>query len=535
MENILSIKNDFIYLNSSLSEELFAKTKFSLMLNETGYIVSKSTDGTFSDFKPWKFTGTKTINDTAYFSGDGFSGKNAEDIIYSNSPDTDTLLFAVCQAYMNAVSQNISLPCNGPQGILYDRENQKLLFVPEKNFEKCAKNLGKKEYFQIQNSWRDSAANGKEALAFSLANYAYYAITKRLPFPVQENLEETENNLANRNFLPLDCSINGINKELADYINSCLIGKNAETSFPLQLFENELFNHVSQKNSISAEQFENYVKSKVLKQQKKLKRQRAFDRYFVKSLVGFAAAAFVAIFTANVIHENGKKPCVIGLDSAETTKIFYSGIHHMDTDLMLASAKDCPQAQRYISQVPQIYVASQMKSAYNFETGLSTPENWMFFEPDTTRSYSHFIFGLTNFTIDGIPSTLTEKAPTKKNHKHRITRAKDGRAIELSPEEEHTVHFYLVHTVDNMLTIEECTTRVKLNYRKDRWQITELEQNFTTESDSPLPFSLDYKQALKDFDHNEILAIDSLRTKYPWVPTTESMKIEKARLDAIGY
>ena len=62
MENILSIKNDFIYLNSSLSEELFAKTKFSLMLNETGYIVSKSTDGTFSDFKPWKFTGTKTIN-----------------------------------------------------------------------------------------------------------------------------------------------------------------------------------------------------------------------------------------------------------------------------------------------------------------------------------------------------------------------------------------------------------------------------------------------------------------------------------------
>ena len=207
----------------------------------------------------------------------------------------------------------------------------------------------------------------------------------------------------------------------------------------------------------------------------------------------------------------------------------------MDTDLMLASAKDCPQAQRYISQVPQIYVASQMKSAYNFETGLSTPENWMFFEPDTTRSYSHFIFGLTNFTIDGIPSTLTEKAPTKKNHKHRITRAKDGRAIELSPEEEHTVHFYLVHTVDNMLTIEECTTRVKLNYRKDRWQITELEQNFTTETDSPLPFSLDYKQALKDFDHDEILAIDSLRTKYPWVPTTESMKIEKARLDAIGY
>ena len=34
---------------------------------------------------------------------------------------------------------------------------------------------------------------------------------------------------------------------------------------------------------------------------------------------------------------------------------------------------------------------------------------------------------------------------------------------------------------------------------------------------------------------DEILAIDSLRTKYPWVPTTESMKIEKARLDAIGY
>lgn len=535
MENILSIKNETIYLNSSLSEELFAKTKFSLMLKETGYVISKAADGTFSCFMPWSFTGTKTIDDIVYFSGEGFSGKNAEDLICSNSAETDSLLDAVCQAYINAIAQNIPLPCNGPQGILYDTENQKLLFVPEKNFEKCAKNLGKKEYFQVQNNWKDSVANEKTAIKFTLATYAYFAITKHLPFAVSENPDETENNLANRNFLPLDCCINGINKKLADYVNSLLEGKEIDTHFPLNSFEDELFNHASQKNAVSDEQFENYVKSKVLKQQKKLKRERTFDRYFVKVLVGAAAAAFIAIFAASVIHESGKKPCVIGLTSEETVKVFYSGIHHMDTDLMLASAKECPQAQRYISQVPQIYVASQMKSAYNFETGLSTPENWMFFEPDTTRSYSHFIFGLTNFTIDGIPSTLTEKAPTRKNHKHRITRTSDGRAIELSPEAKHTVHFYLVHTVDNMLTIEECTTLVTLEYKKDRWQISQLEQNFTTESDSPLPFSLDYKQALKDFDHNEILAIDSLRTKYPWVPATESMKIEKARLDAIGY
>ena len=111
----------------------------------------------------------------------------------------------------------------------------------------------------------------------------------------------------------------------------------------------------------------------------------------------------------------------------------------MDTDYMLAAAENCPQAQGYISRVPQIFVTTQMKAAYNFESGMSTPENWMFFEPDSTRAYSHSIYGITNFTADGIPSTLTQSAPSLRNHPPKLTRAGEERLTEFS-RAQHTAH-----------------------------------------------------------------------------------------------
>ncbi len=542
MQGILSVREGTVYLNSNLNEDLFAKTKFSRMLDNAGILVKKDADGALSVFCEWKFDGTKTIADTAYFCGPYGTPAGVpttvEDILSRSDSGNEErhlakeAIFAVCQAYSAAALQNVSLPCNGMAGVLYDGEQ--LLFVPEENFDRCAGNLGKEAYEEMQNLWRDSAANGKTAEAFILSVAAYYGLTGHFPFTGSSRNTRSAN-VGRRNFLPLEYCVNGIDAALFKAVNAGLRGEESKEPFPIEAFRKELFDEESKKHAVSADRFERAVKAFTLRQQKAIRRAQFWERHVLGIIGILSATAFCAVSAVAIVRESGKKPTVIGLSSAETACVFFAGIHHMSTDYMLAAAKDCPQAQRYISQVPQIFITAQMRGAFNFESGISTPENWMFFEPDSTRSYSHFIYGITNFTLDGEPSTLNMDVPTRKNHKHRITRSSSGKKIELEPNASHIARYYLVHTEDNLIRIDTYITVVDLEYKKNRWQITALDQNITSEIISPLPFSLDYKNALSKTDGNEQSALSTLRSAYPWIPTTEALCEEKARLDKIGY
>lgn len=532
MQDILRTKGSSILLNSSLSEEQFAKTKCSRLLDETGYSVHFKSEDDAPVFTSWKFSGTKTIDEQAYFYGEWEETVSVENIIFKGGQEALQTLFLICRAYSEADKKNIDLPCNGMAGILV--KNNELLFVPEKTFDRCAMNSGKKEYNKIQNLWRDNIAEGSEARNFTLSVCAYYACTGHFPYP--DNSESEKGILiSDRNFLPLVYSVNGISKELSKFTTMALSGNKPDTDFPIEDLRNELFEHESEKHRIPAEQFEKNVKDFVIKQRKKLARKKFFERNKTRILVIFTASLFVFIAGRSIYIEAGKKPTATGLTSSQTAELFYAGIHHMDTDFMLAAAKNCPQAQLYISQIPQIYVTGQMKGAYNFDSGVSTPENWLFYEPDSKKSYSRYVYGITNFQIDGEHSELNQKAPSKRNHPHRITRNSDGKKIELNPEASHTVHYYLVHTDNTQLRIDEYTTKVSEEYKKDRWQILSLDQKLNSSYVPLLDFSLDYKASLNDADGNVILAAENLRSKYPWLPTQASLEDEQKRLDAIGY
>ncbi|MBQ5999511.1 MAG: hypothetical protein IJL70_08595 [Treponema sp.] len=532
MQDILRTNGSSILLNSSLSEEQFAKTKCSRLLDETGYSVLFKSENKELLFTPWKFSGTKTIDEQAYFFGEWEEAVSAEDIIFKGGQQAKQTLFFICRAYSEADKKNIELPCNGMAGILVKKDE--LLFVPEKTFDRCAMNLGKDEYNRIQNLWRDSIAEGSAARNFTLSVCAYYACTGHFPYP--DNTDSEKGILiSDRNFLPLIYSVNGISKKLSEFTTKALSGNKPETDFPLEDLKKELFNLESEKHRIPPEQFEKDVKNFVIKQKKNLSRKKFFERNRTKIIVIFAVLAFIVISARSIYVETGKKPTAIGLTSSQTAELFYAGIHHMDTDYMLAAAKNCPQAQIYISQIPQIYVTSQMKGAYNFDSGISTPENWLFYEPDSKKSYSRYVYGITCFQIDGASSELNQKAPTVRNHSHRITRSSEGKKIELKPEASHTVHYYLVHTDNTLLRIDEYTTKVSAEYKKDRWQILSLDQKQNSSYVPLLDFSLAYKESLNEADGNVIQSVENLRAKYPWLPTRASLEDEQNRLDAIGY
>ena len=526
-----------VMLNSSLTEELFGKTKFSNLLSENGFIVAQDENGDFSQFSAWSFTGTKTIDDEVFFTGEGFLGcpiASMPENGFSND-DVRDAIFAVCQAYTFALQQNIHLPCSGPSSVIYS--TGKLLFVPQKTFNSSCANLGKNEADVILEPWRDSALTGSAAMCFSRAVYAYFALTKTLPYP-PDSREDKSVAIAYKKFMPLELCVNGVDSLLSVYVDTGLSAKDTGRDFPIDALKNEMFfpeKRANRKKRLSDEDFKKAGELFKKRQEKKIQRKMAFNRWHGSVIL--VAAAFVIVFVVLffIRVETGKKPTVVGLNSTETVKVFYQGIHKMDTDLMLAAAKSCPQAQGYISRVPQIFVSTQLRGAYNFDSGMSTPENWMFFEPDSTKSYSHTVYGLTNFMIDGAPSTLNETVPTVRKHKSPV-RIENGERLSDISKAEHTVTYFLVHTVDMNLVIETVETTVFLRYSGDRWQIVELKESLLeAEVISPLPFSLDYKDALSRTPGDEISAIHSLREKYNWLPTEQSLVEEESRLDAIGY
>ena len=137
MQDILRTNGSSILLNSSLSEEQFAKTKCSRLLDETGYSVQFKSEDDAPLFTPWKFAGTKTIDEQADFFGEWEEAVSVENIIFKGGQEALQTLFLICRAYSEADRKNIDLPCNGMAGILV--KNNALLFVPEKTFDRCVR------------------------------------------------------------------------------------------------------------------------------------------------------------------------------------------------------------------------------------------------------------------------------------------------------------------------------------------------------------------------------------------------------------
>lgn len=528
--DIVTTENGKLFLNSGLNEIMFAKTKFSLLLNEYGTKVKKDENGEWNNFSLWKFDEIKTEETKVSFCG-SFNGSPLSKLFYKDEVKKNEYLYAVCECYVNAIKQNKELPCNGPEAIIINTENQEILFLPEKTFDSSCANFGKTLYNYFQNDWRDFLAKKNDAMSFSLGCFSYFALSKKLPYS-----QENDRKISDRNFIPLEYEINGINKELALSINNLLLGKLLEKTFPLESLKKELFENESNNHKIPQEDFIKLSESYIKKQKTHLKQKRFVQKNTPLAIALCGTLIFFALAISSIIKENGKKPVTIGLDSLQTVQVFYKGLHTMDTDLMLCAAKDCPQAQGYISKVPQIYLTGQMKSAYNFDSGISTPENWFFFEPDTTKSYSHYIYGITNFYIDEKPYILDIKVPTKKNHPSRKIFAEDGSKtkIEKSPDSIHNVKYFLVHNQDNLIQVEQFNTTVTLRFSEKAWTILKLEQKSSSRYFLPLQVSLDYKNALKEYK-NEIDALDSLREKYDWLPSKASLIAEKERLDKIGY
>lgn len=487
-------------------------------------------------------------------------------------------LFSVSSCYINALKKGLSLPSTSPFGIVINEESGKILFINETAFLKCASNMGVETYNLLLEPWRDSALGEKGRILFTLGVYIYFMLVKALPYPNASNLNK-DVSIAYKNFLPLEYAVNGVSSLIATFTNKCLMGVKEEDApsviamlgssfldtlykeaFYQELLEGkqELLEGKSEEKCNELESLKEegegenkkkpYVRNKLYtekeftrravrykkRQNRRIKRRKLTNRYLATVIGTGAIVLFIALFTLYAVLDKGKKPSVIGLTSREVVTVFYTGLHQMNTDYMEVAAKNCIEAGRYISQVPQIYITGQLRSMFSMEAGVVTPEAYMFFSPDSSRAYNHTIYGITNYTIDDIPSILLNPPPKRRDHKGRIVKEGEEILNDFSTRT-HRVHYYLVHTVDDKIQVDEYNTTAITKYVVNKWQLFSLHETHKTTSISPLTLNKEMKKWVKIYSGDAIRAVEKLKVKYPFLPSREALVKEKEKLDRQGY
>lgn len=567
MEDLVSCNNGEVLLNSALSEEQFAKTHFVRFMDESGVLF----DG--EDFSTWHFSTPKTIGDIVYFSvdestlcsvkqdslkdnGDAFVGDSAvikrstfiplnkiagNKIMQSCDDNVKKALISVIGCYFSAIDRGVKLPCTGPAGVLLSGDFKRVVFLGEEALTRSAQNYGKEFFMSTIDPWLYD-----HNMTFTLAVYMYFTLTKQLPFPIGSSIDKSVS-IATESFIPLHLMISGVDSTLSKFIDDALSIRSVaryDKSAIQDAFKEVLKGGVKDDDTLIAAR-EEFIK----KQKVKLRRRKFSTKWAMALIAGAAAIIVISIFIIWGVYENGEKPTTLGLSDRDTTLMFYTGLCNMDADYMIAAAGDCLEAQPYISRTPQIFVGSIMRGALSMESGIAKPVEWLFYEPDTSKSYAHIIYGITNFIIDGNPCTLTMTAPTKMKHPIKVTRRLKERLGDFSSAT-HTVQYNLVHTVDNNIQIDKFKTTVTLRYKKDRWEILSLSESGESETLATVAFAKALKGAIKIIRAKSsvtlgseaskksgdiVSAVELLRNKYTWLPSQKEVLAEKARLDKLGY
>lgn len=518
----LHVKDNTLYLSTSLSEGVFSKTKLVRLLDTPSLFYNGNT------FTQWKFDGTCVIDSVVHFKGTLPSPANQSqehDLSAKQSGNTAHLA-KIIAAYYAALLGNIDISCSSPNLVVPCGDG--LIFVNEDMLTKCSELTGKEFYENEIEQWCSLSLSGRSKLEFTLASLIYYAITKKVPYPVGQ---QREARMALQCTVPLSLMTSELPQDLLSFVEDALSGR------PATLFSKSCLDAIfssehiifDKKDALSKKR-EAYIK----KHQFMLQRRLFWNKWKGLCIAGIAVAASAIILGIWGYHENGTKPSTLGLKDGEVTVMFYSAIHNMRSDSLIACADNCLEAQAYISRVPQTYISGVMRGTLSLESGTCTPVEWFFFDTGSTKQIAHIIYGLTNFKMDGKTTSLDFVPPTKHHHPPPVRR--NGKEVLGNfSTAKHTVEYSLVHTVDADLQVDTFTTEVTLRYHNLRWEIFSLSEKANSTTISTEAFIAALQKARDDNNDDIIQACNSLRQEYPWLPSDKALKDEKAKLARIGW
>ena len=258
MKNVISIVDDEIRLCSNLDEYVFGKTNYNSGVTQKGILAtcdSAQGEPLHFSFEDWSFADIKSFDvpdnteRVVFYCNKNPLSKNAKTLseLYEKSgaqdastADKDNMYYAslaLCTVLTQAANQGLELPLNGSGGIIVDgfepssKQKLQLLFIPHNVFKNSIAGLKDVEQADLHNCWVNPSLQGLPAICFMRSCTAYKMLTGRYPYPAANSVARNAD-LLDKNFLPLELSVNGINQELAQAVNQGLKLNSNTVSIP---------------------------------------------------------------------------------------------------------------------------------------------------------------------------------------------------------------------------------------------------------------------------------------------------------------
>lgn len=580
---LVTIDNDEIRLCSGMKEEFFGKTNYDSIVTQKGLLVdckafdysgfASGDEALDFNFTDWSFEEIKALQPTpneeylVYYCGKNpFALKAGEenkvrtlldyfeaaDKPSSSSQEKEEMFkaaFLVCAILTQAAKDEIEIPVIGAGGILVDLEAQCVLFLPPDLFKYSAASLSDAETTKYNTGWINPTLFGLPAICFERASIAYKMLTGCLPY-ASENATERNADILDRNFLPLELSVKGVDRQLAIEVNKALKlnsnevaipgkkkqGKSNEDltpipSFPLkELLASKDKSFEKTSDAAFEEQAQSYLKA----QKSKIKTQRTFRRnkaIIYTSLAGVLVLA-ISIFTG--VKNARDNFTTKGLTSTQTIEAYFKGYNNLDTALMEALIKGRTPSE-YVDTISRMYVVGKQRQAYGGHKGFLSPEKWLYFVDKPLNVQMAGIYGVSNVMIDGKLSDLNPSI-YKINQKPEAIEVENGITLENNSQSVHNVEYFFIRTEgeNTDLIVQKVFETFTLTYVKDKWLITNIESDYSDTNYNSDAFKLDYFEALNANDGNVKAAVGALRNKYKWLPGDAVLEQELHRLEELA-
>ena len=567
MKNVVSITDGEIRLCSGLDEYKFGKTNFNSIVTEEGIIAtcdSKDGEPLHFSFEKWTFAEIKSFEvegfdeRIVFYCNKNPLTKNAQTLLdlyakcgtsQATTTDKDNMYLAslaYCTILTQAANGEVELPLNGSGGVLVDgidsAKKLKLLFLPQNIFKYSIAGLSAVEQADLHNCWINPSLHDLPAICFTRSCVAYKMLTGRYPYPSADNLTRNAD-LLDRNFLPFELSINGINKELAAAVNNGLKlnsnsvnipgkkakGKRSEDLVPQKDFPLELLANAKENLStnLSDEAFEEKVNSYKKLQNSKVKTKRTLRRNTTAFLAGLIALVVVIIYARSSYISYLNDYTTKGLTSVQTIQTFFKGINTLDIPLMQTFVNG-KSANRYLDSVSNVYVISKQRQSNGDDNGFQKPARFFVMLTNSSMLSMIGLYGVTNVKIDG--KQYDEYIDLKLNKEQpEIITQEQGVTINKGDKSVHSVEYYTLHSegTNNDIYVTKNKDTFTLTFKKNKWIITDIETSQTDISlDSDL-FKSEYFNLIIQNDGDAVKTINQMSFMYDFLPTEKEMTVEK--------
>ena len=551
MNNIVTISDGEIRLNSGLNEESFGRTNYFTLIGEKGIIY---TAGQGNQFEQWNFEGVKTFSSNkadsdgspstvlVHYCGNNPLSKNA--ITFDTVADNLDAVTLVVQAMTESLKNNIELPVVGAAGIIVDTDQNKVLFLPENIFKYSTNLLPEKKYFELETAWLNNTINGQAAICYERGLIVYRLLTGLFPYTATN--EETKNaDILDKNFLPIEEALTGINPEFAKSINWALKLNSTSVYVPgkkqkgvssedLKVQPDFDFEQLKESYSLKtklnltadviAEKSSAYLKNKNIK----IEAQRKIRRNTTAIIIGVCAAVLVVIMTVSTAKRQNAQFTTKGSTSTEIIQNFFYGVNNKSTYVMDPIAKgDGPE--KYIDKITDVFLLEKQVTGFTREAPFYYPEKWMFNITSPERFQAAKVFGITNLTIDGNDAEPKLSLYRRNEHPDPVTNEGAG-TLEAGDTTTHLVEYYLLQTnlETHEVVVKKVSDKQTFTYNNEKWTFTGINSQVQDVPVNTEQFVSDYLEQLESWNGNVVAANQALREKYEWVPTTSSMIEEMA-------